>query len=65
MNAIDLLVWACAVYVFMKSVIYTDNYGRAAAVDFFGRARRLPPAVSGHNSACRTRTTSPSSSGGG
>jgi hypothetical protein len=33
-----------------KAVIYTDNYGRAAAVDFFGRARGLPRAVSGHNS---------------
>jgi hypothetical protein len=33
-----------------KAVIYTDNYGRAGAIDFFGRARGLPPAVSGHNS---------------
>jgi len=33
-----------------KAAIYTDNYGRAGAIDFFGRARGLPRAVSGHNS---------------
>jgi hypothetical protein len=33
-----------------KAAIYTDNYGRAGAVDFFGRAHGLPRAVSGHNS---------------
>ena len=33
-----------------KAAIYTDNYGRAGAVDFFGPAHRLPKAVSGHNS---------------
>ena len=30
--------------------IYTDNYGRAGAVDFFGGGYGLPRAISGHNS---------------
>ncbi len=30
-------------------VIYCENYGRAGAVDFFGRRYGLPGAVSGHN----------------
>jgi hypothetical protein len=30
-------------------VIYGENYGRAGAVDFFGRKYGLPGAVSGHN----------------
>jgi len=32
------------------SAVYTQNYGEAAAIDFFGRGRSLPPAMSGHNS---------------
>ena len=32
-----------------RCVIYCDNYGRAGAVDFFGRKQGLPNAVSGHN----------------
>lgn len=32
-----------------KAVIYTQNYGQAGAIDFFGKAYNLPPAVSGHN----------------
>ena len=32
-----------------KAAIYTQNYGQAGAVDFFGKAYDLPPAVSGHN----------------
>ena len=32
-----------------RAGIYTDNYGRAGAVDFFGPAHGLPKAVSGHN----------------
>lgn len=31
-------------------VVYTHNYGQAAAVEFFGRGRGLPPVVSRHNS---------------
>ena len=30
--------------------IFTDNYGEAAAVDFYGPALGLPKALSGHNS---------------
>jgi len=30
-------------------VIYCENYGRAGAVDFFGRRQGLPNVVSGHN----------------
>ena len=30
--------------------IYADNYGEAAAIDFFGRKYGLPHAISGHNS---------------
>jgi hypothetical protein len=33
-----------------KACILTGNYGEAAAVDFFGPARGLPNAISGHNS---------------
>jgi Dolichyl-phosphate-mannose-protein mannosyltransferase len=33
-----------------KAGIFTDNYGRAGAVDFFGPAHGLPHASSGHNS---------------
>lgn len=30
--------------------IFADNYGEAAAVDFFGKELGLPPAISSHNS---------------
>lgn len=30
-------------------LIYTQNYGEASALNFFGKRRGLPPAVSGHN----------------
>jgi hypothetical protein len=30
--------------------VYTQNYGQAGAIDFFGPALGLPPACSGHNS---------------
>jgi hypothetical protein len=30
-------------------VVITDNYGEAAAIDFFGKAYGLPPAISSHN----------------
>lgn len=33
-----------------KAGIFTDNYGRAGAIDFFGPAHGLPKAVCGHNS---------------
>jgi hypothetical protein len=29
--------------------IYTQNYGEASAINFFGRKLGLPPAISGHN----------------
>ncbi len=32
-----------------KAAIYTQNYGQAGAIDFFGKEYNLPPAVSGHN----------------
>lgn len=32
-----------------KAAVYTQNYGQAGALDFFGKAYGLPPAVSGHN----------------
>jgi hypothetical protein len=32
-----------------KACVFTDNYGEAGAIDFFGPARGLPPAISGHN----------------
>jgi hypothetical protein len=32
-----------------QAAIVTDNYGEAAAIDFFGNAYGLPPALSGHN----------------
>jgi hypothetical protein len=32
-----------------ETAIYATNYGRAGAVDFFGRAYGLPKAISGHN----------------
>jgi len=32
----------------MKCAIYTQNYGEAGAIDFFGRAYGLPKAISGH-----------------
>lgn len=32
-----------------EAAIYTSNYGEASAIDFFGKAYGLPPAVSGHN----------------
>ncbi|HEY5258341.1 MAG TPA: glycosyltransferase family 39 protein [Candidatus Baltobacteraceae bacterium] len=32
-----------------RAAIFTDNYGEAAAIDFFGGAYGLPPALSGHN----------------
>ncbi|MGH9796182.1 MAG: glycosyltransferase family 39 protein [Candidatus Acidiferrales bacterium] len=32
-----------------KAAIFADNYGEAAAVDFFGRKYGLPKAIGGHN----------------
>ncbi len=32
-----------------QAVIFTGNYGEAAAIDFFGARYHLPPALSGHN----------------
>ena len=32
-----------------KAAIFADNYGEAAAIDFFGAQYHLPPALSGHN----------------
>ncbi len=32
-----------------KVAIFTDNYGEASAINFFGPAYGLPPAISGHN----------------
>ncbi len=32
-----------------RTAIYAGNYGEAAALDFFGPAYGLPPAISGHN----------------
>jgi 4-amino-4-deoxy-L-arabinose transferase-like glycosyltransferase len=32
-----------------KAAIYVGNYGEAGAIDFLGKARHLPPAISGHN----------------
>jgi hypothetical protein len=32
-----------------KAVIFTGNYGEASALNFFGPALGLPPAISGHN----------------
>jgi len=32
-----------------RVLIYTANYGEAAAIDFFGGGHRLPPATSHHN----------------
>jgi 4-amino-4-deoxy-L-arabinose transferase-like glycosyltransferase len=32
-----------------QACIYTANYGEAGALNFFGPARGLPPAISGHN----------------
>lgn len=32
-----------------RAAILTRNYGQAAALDFYGSADRLPPAMSGHN----------------
>jgi hypothetical protein len=32
-----------------KCGIYTQNYGEAGAIDFFGRQYGLPKAISGHN----------------
>jgi Dolichyl-phosphate-mannose-protein mannosyltransferase len=34
---------------FARAAILTRNYGEAAALDFYGPADRLPPAMSGHN----------------
>ena len=33
-----------------KTAIYCNNYGQAAAIDFFGKQYGLPKAVSGHQS---------------
>jgi len=33
-----------------RAVVLATNYGEAGAIDFLGRARGLPPAISGHNS---------------
>jgi len=32
-----------------RAAIFADNYGEAAAIDFFGARDGLPPALSGHN----------------
>jgi hypothetical protein len=32
-----------------KAVIFTDNYGEAGALTFFGGPEHLPPIISGHN----------------
>jgi hypothetical protein len=32
-----------------KVALLTSNYGEAAAIDFYGPALGLPPAISGHN----------------
>ncbi|MGB8518640.1 MAG: hypothetical protein WCD38_00585, partial [Candidatus Tumulicola sp.] len=32
-----------------RAAIVASNYGEAAAIDFFGKAYGLPPALSGHN----------------
>lgn len=32
-----------------KAVIFTDNYGEAGALTFFGNPYHLPPIISGHN----------------
>lgn len=32
-----------------KCTIFTNNYGEAGAIDFFGPQYHLPPAISGHN----------------
>jgi hypothetical protein len=32
-----------------RAAIFADNYGEAAAIDFFGAPLGLPPAVTGHN----------------
>lgn len=32
-----------------QACIYTQNYGEASALDFFGPRDHLPPAISGHN----------------
>ena len=32
------------------AVVFAQNYGEAGAIDVLGRARGLPPAISGHNS---------------
>jgi hypothetical protein len=32
-----------------KAALLTSNYGEAAAIDFYGPALGLPPAISGHN----------------
>jgi hypothetical protein len=39
-----------------RVLIYTANYGEAAALDFFGGARGLPPATSHHNQYYLWRT---------
>ncbi len=31
------------------TAIFADNFGEAAAIDFYGAADRLPPVISGHN----------------
>ena len=33
-----------------KCALFGDNYGRSAAIDFFGRKEGLPRALGGHNS---------------
>ena len=32
-----------------RCAIFADNYGRCAAIDFFGRKYHLPPAIGNHN----------------
>jgi hypothetical protein len=32
-----------------RAVFFGNNYGEAAAIDFYGAALGLPPAISGHN----------------
>ncbi|MBV9232852.1 MAG: glycosyltransferase family 39 protein, partial [Candidatus Eremiobacteraeota bacterium] len=51
----DLAVTVASVYNSLspsqraQAAILASNYGEAAAIDFFGHAYGLPPAISGHN----------------
>jgi 4-amino-4-deoxy-L-arabinose transferase-like glycosyltransferase len=48
-QAVARVYYALPVEERSKAAIFTDNYGEAAAIDFFGGPLGLPPAVSGHN----------------